>query len=301
MCAGERRPIRRSRFWKRPWEVSPTMAAEQVFVNGMVVSRAASLLENLVSGRLVVGYGVHGMAQGREHEIHPLPGAALIAQRTMFGDAVPRIVGELLFKVDLRRRVELSAAGMRSVATDTRGESFSGHSTALFSMGMQVRIGLQLQANIEFDILLGKRSHHRIAQIVVGRTERQAAVSRVRFFRFRPHRVLHRLSFSQQVRNATEIGSFQRAALRLDPQRLHDEIEHVRAMKVEEVENLRVLQAFDLQLRVRVDVRALRRSAVETPVMSWVNFSSSISFGPGTPISLMLMLMKPTSSMSGVM
>ena len=35
--------------------------------------------------------------------------------------------------------------------------------------------------------------------------------------------------------------------------------------------------------------------------MSWVNFSSSISFRPGTPISLMLMLMKPTSSMSGVM
>jgi len=31
------------------------------------------------------------------------------------------------------------------------------------------------------------------------------------------------------------------------------------------------------------------------------NFSSSISLGPGTPISLMLMLMKPTSSMSGVM
>ena len=34
--------------------------------------------------------------------------------------------------------------------------------------------------------------------------------------------------------------------------------------------------------------------------MSCVCFSSSISFGPGTPISLMLMLMNPTSSMSGV-
>ena len=35
--------------------------------------------------------------------------------------------------------------------------------------------------------------------------------------------------------------------------------------------------------------------------MSCVNCSSSRSFGPGTPISLTLMLMKPTSSMSGVM
>ena len=40
---------------------------------------------------------------------------------------------------------------------------------------------------------------------------------------------------------------------------------------------------------------------VETPNMSSVSCSSSRSFGPGTPISLTLMLMKPTSSMSGVM
>ena len=34
--------------------------------------------------------------------------------------------------------------------------------------------------------------------------------------------------------------------------------------------------------------------------MSCVNFSSSINFGPGTCISLTLILMNPTSSMSGV-
>ena len=38
-----------------------------------------------------------------------------------------------------------------------------------------------------------------------------------------------------------------------------------------------------------------------TPNMSRVCCSSARSFGPGTPISLMLMLMKPMSSMSGVM
>ena len=44
----------------------------------------------------------------------------------------------------------------------------------------------------------------------------------------------------------------------------------------------------------------MTKVGVDTPNMSCVCFSSSISFGPGTPISLMLMLMKPTSSMSGV-
>src|SRR5206468_5326916 len=47
---------------------------------------------------------------------------------------------------------------------------------------------------------------------------------------------------------------FEWAALRLDPQRLHDEVEHVRTMKVDEVEDRRVLHALDLQLRVRACV-----------------------------------------------
>ena len=48
-------------------------------------------------------------------------------------------------------------------------------------------------------------------------------------------------------------------------------------------------------------VSGVTKVGVETPNMSSVCCSSSISFAPGTPISLMLMLMKPTSSMSGVM
>ena len=47
-------------------------------------------------------------------------------------------------------------------------------------------------------------------------------------------------------------------------------------------------------------VSGVTNVGVETPSKSCVNCSSSRSFGPGTPISLMLMLMKPTSSMSGV-
>ena len=48
-------------------------------------------------------------------------------------------------------------------------------------------------------------------------------------------------------------------------------------------------------------VSGVTNVGVETPSMSCVCCSSSSSFGPGTPISLMLMLMNPTSSMSGVM
>src|SRR5579862_7067708 len=49
------------------------------------------LLEDFVSGRLVVRHGVHRMPQLRKHQIHPAPRAALIAQRAMLGDRMPRI------------------------------------------------------------------------------------------------------------------------------------------------------------------------------------------------------------------
>ena len=45
---------------------------------------------------------------------------------------------------------------------------------------------------------------------------------------------------------------------------------------------------------------SLTKVGGETPKKSCVNFSSSISFGPGTPMSFTEMLMNPTSSISGV-
>ena len=71
-------------------------------------------------------------------------------------------------------------------------------------------------------------------------------------------------------------------------------------MKVEKIEDLRVFHALDLECAFAL-VSGVTNVGVETPNMSCVNFSSSSSFGPGTPMSLMLMLMKPTSSISGVM
>ena len=141
-----------------------------------------------------------------------------------------------------------------SVATETRGESLSGQSTALFSIGIRNGIGLQLQAEVEFDIAFSQRRDHGIAQIVVGRTERQPRDWRS-LIRLRPHRILHRLAFAQQVRHAAKVRSFERAALRLDEQRLHDHVQDVGPLEVEEMKNLRVLQAPLLQVRIRLRIR----------------------------------------------
>ncbi len=48
-------------------------------------------------------------------------------------------------------------------------------------------------------------------------------------------------------------------------------------------------------------VSGVTNVGVDTPNRSCVKRSSGISFGPGTSINLTLMLMNPTSSMSGVM
>ena len=60
---------------------------------------------------------------------------------------------------------------------------------------------------------------------------------------------------TQEIRHATEIRRLEGTALRLGPQSLHDEVEDVRFAEVQEVEDLGVLDALELQLRVGVDVR----------------------------------------------
>src|ERR1700730_13082085 len=227
-----------------------SIAATTMNVDCGVIS---ALLENLVPVRLVVRHVVHRMPQLRELTVHPPSGAALVAQWAMFGDAMPRIVRESLRELHLRWRVEgLSRKAQRRHRYARRKPLGAAHCIVLD--GHEVRIGLQLQANVEVDIFLGERRDHRFAQIVVGRAKRKPWY-RSSLLRFRPHRILHRLAFTEKVRNATEIRRLERAALRLDPQRLHDEVEHVRTMEIEEIENRRVLHAFDLQLRVRLGIR----------------------------------------------
>src|SRR5207249_6274394 len=94
---------------------------------------------------------------------------------------------------------------------------------------------------------------HRIAQIIVRRSKRKPR-NRSFLLRFRPDRVLHRLAFSQEIRYATKVRSFKRAALRLGPQPLHDHVQDVWLLKIDEVKNLRVFHAPFLQVRIRLCV-----------------------------------------------
>src|SRR5215470_3379220 len=64
------------------------------------------LLEHLVAVRLVVRHDVHGLPENRECLVDAVACAALVAERAMRGNAVPRVVAQLPSEGDLRRRIE---------------------------------------------------------------------------------------------------------------------------------------------------------------------------------------------------
>ena len=66
---------------------------------------------------------------------------------------------------------------MRNVAAETRGESFSRPVDSVVFKGHQMRICLQLQANVELNISFARVVDHRIAQIVVRRAKTEGVVS----------------------------------------------------------------------------------------------------------------------------
>jgi DNA-binding Lrp family transcriptional regulator len=78
--------------------------ARRTGINPSTVSR---LLATLVAGGLVARNGIHVMPELRQRPVHALACAALIAERAVFGDAMPRVVGQALLEIQLRRRVEL--------------------------------------------------------------------------------------------------------------------------------------------------------------------------------------------------
>ena len=90
---------------------------------------------------------------------------------------------------------------------------------------------------------------HRVAQVVVRRAARQPRHARS-LLPARGERVLHRLPFAEQVRDAAEVVALERARLRLRPEQLHDRVEDVRVARIHEVERRRVLEAPVLELRV---------------------------------------------------
>src|SRR5207237_9836430 len=80
-----------------------------------------ALLENLITGRLVMGHVVHRMSQLRKLRIHPAPSTALVTQGAMLGNAMPRIVRKTFRKLQFSRRVEgLPGHGERSREDEAR-------------------------------------------------------------------------------------------------------------------------------------------------------------------------------------
>src|SRR5947207_15655044 len=99
-----------------------------------------------------------------------------------------------------------------------------------------MRIGLQLEPNIEFDVARGERGYHRLPQIIIRRPEWKPRNART-FFGFRPDRVLHGLAFAEEIRHAAKVRCLERARLRFHEERLHDEIEQMRLPEIEEVKD----------------------------------------------------------------
>ena len=170
----------------------------------------------------------------------------------MLGDRVPGVVGEALRELQLRLRVEPLPRQAQRGDRDAGREPLRPVDPVVLDRH-QVGVGLQLQADVELDVARRERRDHGVPQVVVGRTEGKPRDARA-LLGLRPDRVLHRLALAEQVRHAAEVGRLERARLRLDPEPLHHEVEHVRLPEVQEVEDLRVLEAPELQVRVRLDV-----------------------------------------------
>src|SRR5262245_50173495 len=124
-------------------------------------------------------------------------------------------------------------------------------------------VRLQLKADVQLYVPVVQRGDHRVSQVVVGWPQREAR-NTCALLRFRPDRVLHGLPFPEQIWHAAEVWRLERTSLRLDPQALHDQVEDMRAAEIEKIEKLRVLQALDLELRVRVGVRRNERGRRDT-------------------------------------
>ena len=62
-----------------------------------------ALIKSFVPGRLKMRHSIHLVAQLRQRKVHAAACTALIAQRAVFGNAVPGVVGKTLGKIHLCR------------------------------------------------------------------------------------------------------------------------------------------------------------------------------------------------------
>ena len=85
--------------------------------------------------------------------VHPPARAALIAQRPMLGNTMPRIVRESFGEFHLRRGIERLPGQAQRGHGDARRKPLGPEHGVVLDRH-QMRIGLPLQANVELDIPL---------------------------------------------------------------------------------------------------------------------------------------------------
>src|SRR5262245_36095840 len=79
----------------RSWLVSPAS-----------MERTRSLCKHLISGRFDMRRVVHPLSKLRQLPVHAAPGTALIAQRAMFGEAVPWVERQIAGEGELLGRIK---------------------------------------------------------------------------------------------------------------------------------------------------------------------------------------------------
>ena len=211
-------------------------------------------LEDLVTGRLAVGSGVHGLPEPGELPVE--------ARRARFWFPSGRCSGTQCHGLKDRLWANASCAGLsnrwrgsRRVATGTGRDSRSGQRTDAFSMGMRWASVCICTRKSNSTSCRASVARHRLAEVVVGRPPRQAGHP-APGSQSGPEGVLHGPAFAEEVRDASPVRGLERAGLGPGPQPLHHPVQEMRVERVDEVEERRALQAGRLQLRVLPDVRA---------------------------------------------
>src|SRR5882724_7429389 len=131
----------------------------------------------------------------------------------MLRHAMPGVVRQPLFEVDLRRQIKLLACNAHSGDRDTRRQLLGPQHRCVLD-GHQEWIGLQLDPEVQLDITAVQGLYHGLAQVVVRWTQRQPWNRRSQGA-LGPYRVLHRLALAEQIRYTTEVKRFERTDLDL--------------------------------------------------------------------------------------
>ena len=198
---------------------------------------------------------VHLVPQASTAPVHAAARAALVAERPMLGDRSARGCTRGASRSSICAGESNFCRGMRSVATETRGDSLSGHSTPRSrsaSGAGRSAAGCGSRA---------RRRRRRARRPWPGAGSRRAAAaagagSACASCVF--GQTEYCIAWPSPSRYGTQLkyGASNGLLWVLMHRALHDEVEQVRSVQVDEVEDRRVLQALDLQLRVGAARRA---------------------------------------------